>query len=191
MDGTGCAWQLELFEVNRQQVTVTFDGKQIVSDAGLLPVRQLAILSEAARRLPDPRSQLFVTHSAERILTQLVDQILAGYPDGNDAQLLRDDPLFKTIAGVDPREETSLASGSTINRFQHALTRREADEPIAEREVLFEVRRAQTERIHATNRFLVDVFVRTRQQPLESIIVDLDPTDDPTHGKQQSSLFHG
>ncbi|MCA8999867.1 MAG: transposase [Planctomycetaceae bacterium] len=57
-------------------MTVTSEGQQIVSDAGLLPVRQwdreLGILAEAARRLPDPRSQLFVTHSAERIPTQQV-----------------------------------------------------------------------------------------------------------------------
>ena len=65
-----------------------------------------------------------------------------GDPDGNDAQLLRDDPLFKTIAEVDPRHEQSLASGSTINRFQHADTRREAEKPVEEREVLCEVRRA-------------------------------------------------
>ena len=99
MDETGCPRQLELCEVNRQQVTVTFDGEQIVSDAGLLPIRQLdqqlGILAEAARRLPDPRSQLIVTHSAERIIIQQVDQILVGDPDGNDAQLLRDDPPSK------------------------------------------------------------------------------------------------
>ena len=41
MDQTECTRQLELFEVGRQQVTVTFDGEQIVSDAGLLPIRQL------------------------------------------------------------------------------------------------------------------------------------------------------
>jgi len=132
--------------------------------------------------LPDPRNQLFVTHSAERILTQQVSQILAGYPDGNDAQLLRDDPLFKTVAGIDPREkDPPLASGSTINLFQHAFTRREAQKPIEERAVIFEVRRAQTERINALNDFLVDVFVRTRkhEQP-DRVIIDLDPTDDAT-----------
>ena len=123
--GVRGSWNSSL--VNRQQVTVTFDGEQIVSDAGLLPIRQLdqqlGILAEAARRLPDPHSQLFVTHSAERIIIQQVDQILVGDPDGNDAQLLRDDPPFQTIAGVDSREEVSLESGSTINRFQYAFTR--------------------------------------------------------------------
>ena len=118
MSETGCTQQPELFEVRRQQVTMTFDSGDVVSDAGLLPIRQLdqelGILAEAARRLPDPRSQDFVVHSAERILTQQVYQILGGYPDGNDAQLLRDDPLFKTIAGRDPRDDQSLASGLGI-----------------------------------------------------------------------------
>jgi hypothetical protein len=186
---------LELFEVGRQLVTVTFDGGNVVSDAGLLPVReldrQLGILAEAARRLPDPRAQDFVTHSAENILVQQVYQILAGYPDGNDAQLLRNDPLFKTIVGKDPRLEQSLASGSTINRFQHAFTRREAEKPLEDRDVIFEVRRAQTERIKALNEFLVDVFVRTRKVQPDHIVIDLDPTDDATHGQQQLTLFNG
>lgn len=60
MSETQCTQQLQLFEVGRQQVTVTFDGGQVVSDAGLLPIRELdlklGILAEAARRLPDPRS---------------------------------------------------------------------------------------------------------------------------------------
>lgn len=196
MSRTECTSQLELFEVGRQRVTMSFEGGDVVSDAGLLPVRQLdrelGILAEAARRLPDPRSQLFVTHTAEQILTQQVYQILAGSPDGNDAQLLRDDPLFKTIVGRDPRtEDAPLASGSTINRFLHAFTRREAEKPIEERDVIFEVRDAQIERINALNEFLVDVFVRTRKQPRTHVVIDLDPTDDPTHGDQQLSLFHG
>ncbi len=33
--------QLELFEVGRQRVTVAFDGGNVVSDAGLLPIREL------------------------------------------------------------------------------------------------------------------------------------------------------
>ena len=195
MSETQCTEQLELFEVGRQQVTMSFDGGNVVSDAGLLPIReldrQLGILAEAASRLPDPRSSLFVTHSAESILTQQVYQILAGYPDGNDAQLLRDDPLFKTIVGKDPRDESSLASGSTINRFLHSFTRRECEKPIEDRDVIFEVRNAQVERINALNDFLIDVFVRTRKQRPAHIIIDLDPTDDPTHGQQQLSLFHG
>ena len=84
-----------------------------------------------------------------------------------------------------------MASGSTINRFLHSFTRRECEKPLEDRSVIFEVRRAQTERIAALNDFLIDVFVRTRRQTPAHIIIDLDPTDDPTHGQQQLSLFHG
>jgi len=196
MSLTQCTLGLELFEVGRQQVTVDFDGGQVVSDAGLLPIaqldRELGILEEAARRMADPRSQAHVTHTTEQIVRQEVFQVLAGYPDGNDANLLRDDPLFKTIVGIDPRQtDRSLAGGSTLNRFQHAYTRREADQPLEDREVLFEVRRAQTSRINQLNEFLIDAFVRTRVTRLAHLIIDLDPTDDPTYGKQQLSLWHG
>ena len=63
MAGAECTTQLELFEVERQQVTLDFEGEGIVSDSGLLPVaqldRELGILAEAASRLPDPGTQLF------------------------------------------------------------------------------------------------------------------------------------
>jgi hypothetical protein len=76
MSGTECTPQIELFEVGRQQVTLDYEGEGIVSDAGLLPVaqldRELGILAEAASRLPDPRSQFFVTHTAEQILRQQI-----------------------------------------------------------------------------------------------------------------------
>ena len=63
MSYTECTAQLELFEVERKRVTVNFEGGQVVTDAGLLPIRQLdlklGILAEAARRLPRaPRSPL-------------------------------------------------------------------------------------------------------------------------------------
>ena len=193
---TECTTQLELFEVGRQQVTIGFEGGQVVSDAGLLPIAQLdlalGILAEAAKRLPDPRAPEFVVHSTEQILRQEVYQILAGYPDGNDAQLLRDDPLFKTVVGIDPRDEDRpLASGSTLNRFQHAYTRRESEKPPQERDVLLEVRRAQIGRINGLNEFLIDVFVRTRTERPAHVIIDLDPTDDPAHGQQQLTFWHG
>ena len=196
MSGTECTRQLELFEVGPRTVTVDFEGGDVVTDTGLLPIRELdlelGILREAARLLPDPRSQLCVVHTAEQILTQQVYQILAGYPDGNDAQLLRDDPLFKTLVGVPAEgEDRSLASGSTMNRFLHAYTRREAERPLEERDVLFEVRAAQTARIRRLNEFLIDVFVRTRRQRPTHVIIDLDPTDDPAHGQQQLTFWHG
>ncbi len=95
---TGCLEQLTLWNLGPQQVTVTFQGGRLVSDAGLLGIRmldkELGILSLLGARLPDPRAQKSIVFSRETLLTQQVYQILAGYPDCNDAQTLRKDPLF-------------------------------------------------------------------------------------------------
>ena len=148
---TECSQQLTFWDLGTQQVTVDFEGGRVVTDAGLLPIRlldkELGVLSEIARRLPDPRAQKLVAHTREAIVTQDVYQILAGYPDGNDAQVLRQDPLFQTLVGVSPADEQALASGSTLNRFHHAFTRRQAELPLAERPVLGEVDAAQTRRL--------------------------------------------
>src|SRR5262245_58564355 len=124
---TDCSRQLTFWDLGPQQVRVDFEGGRVVTDAGLLAVRlldkEVGVLAEIAPRLPDPRDQNLVTHTREALLTQEVYQILAGYPDGNDAQVLRNDPLFQTLVGVSPDDAQPLASGSTLNRFHHAYTR--------------------------------------------------------------------
>jgi hypothetical protein len=116
-----------------RQIRLTFDGERIVSDTGLLAVRAVdqhfRVLADVAARLPDPRSPRYTRHSAEALLTQAVYQVLAGYPDHNDAGATRDDPPFQILAGVAPDPERPLASGSTQARFQYAFTRRDADVP--------------------------------------------------------------
>ena len=131
---TDCAEQLTFWNLGKQQVTVDFQGGQVVSDAGLLPIRlldkELRVLDTVAGRLPDPRAQALVTHTREALLVQEVYQILAGYPDGNDAQALRHDPLFQTLLDLSAyTAEHTLASGSTLNRFHQAYTRRQAELP--------------------------------------------------------------
>ena len=192
---TDCPQQLTFWEMGRQQVTVDFQGGQVVTDTGLLPIRlldkELGVLATLAQRLPDPRAQKLVTHTREALLTQEVYQILAGYADGNDAQVVRQDPLFQTLVDVNPAGERLLASGSTVNRFHHAYTRRQAELPLEERPVLREVDAAQTQRLQILNRYLSELFMRTRRQPPLYVILDIDPSDDPTHGQQVLSCFHG
>jgi hypothetical protein len=192
---TGCSEQLTLWDLGKQQVTVDFQGGTLVSDAGLLAIRaldrELGVLSKIAERLPDPRALKLVTHTREAILTQQVYQILAGYPDCNDAQALRHDPLFQTLANVSPSENQPLASGSTLARFEQAFTRRQADLPVEEREVLGEIDAAQTQRLKILNDYLPELFIRTRRTPPPSVIIDLDASDDPTHGQQVLTGFHG
>src|SRR6516162_8528577 len=113
---TDCSQQLTFWQLGPQQITVDFAGGRVVTDAGLLPLRlldkQLGVLSTIAQRLPDPRAQKLVTHTREALLTQEVYQILAGYPDGNDAQQLRNDPLFQRSHLLMPASRTQRRTRS-------------------------------------------------------------------------------
>jgi hypothetical protein len=184
-----------LWHVGSQQLHLAFDGGCLVSDAGLLAVRALEkplrVIADLARRLPDPRSPAYIEHSGEALLTQAVYQILAGYPDCNDAHDLRHDPLFQVLADVSPDPHNPLASPSTLARFQYAFTRRQAELPPEERPVLLEVRAAQTGRIKILNDYLVELFLRTRRAVPAEVILDVDASDDPVHGHQALSGYHG
>src|SRR5437879_12248825 len=151
------AAHFSLAAVHRQPVTVVFDAPDIVSDTGLLAVRdldqRLGYLADLARRLPDPRAQAFVTHSAEEILAQQVYQLLADYADCNDADALRRDPLFQILAAAEPDPKQPLASGSTMARFQYAFTRRQCAIPEADRPAFAERYQARTERIRTLTAF--------------------------------------
>jgi hypothetical protein len=186
---------LILPNIHRQPVAIAFDSPPIVADTGLLGLReldqQLGYLADLARRLPDPRSQHFVIHTSEQIITQQVYQILADYPDCNDADAHRTDPLFQVLAGVEPRPDQPLASGSTLARFQYAFTRRQCDLPEEDRPAFAEMYSARTDRIPIINDFLIETFIRTRPQPPAFVILDIDPTDDPAHGKQALTGYHG
>jgi Transposase DDE domain group 1 len=192
---TDCPEQLAFWNIGKQQVMASPDGGRVVTDAGRLPLRhfekQLGLLADLAQRLPDPRAPKFIVHAQEAILTQQIYQILAGYPDGNDAQALRDDPLFQALADVAPDGGQSLASRSTLSRHQYAFTRRDADLPREERPALLDQRAAQTGRIKILNEFLVDCFIRTRTEKPTYLVIDMDASDDPTHGQQLLTGFHG
>jgi hypothetical protein len=185
--------QLTLWHVGPQQVQVRFDGGQVVTDTGLLAVRALErplrVLADLAQRLPDPRAPGYIRHSAEALLTQQVYQLLAGYPDCNDAQALRHDPLFHLLADQSPDAERPLASAATLARFQYAFTRRQAgDDDTA---ILRQRRAARIHRLRVLNDYLVDLFLRTRRTAPTEVILDVDASDDPTHGQQQLSGYHG
>jgi hypothetical protein len=184
-----------LWHIGPQQLHLSFDGGCIVSDAGLLAVRALErplrVIADLAQRLPDPRSPKFTRHSTEAVLTQEVYQILAGYPDFNDSHDLRVDPLFQILADVAPRAEQPLASASTLKRFSYAFTRRQAELPPEERPVLLEVQAARNGRLPLINDYLAELFIRTRRTPPAEIILDVDASDDPVHGQQTLSGYHG
>lgn len=187
--------QMVLWSLGRKEVTVDFSAEEVVTDTGLLAVRkldrELGILTEAAARLSDPRSQKYVVHDAERLVVQQVYQLLGGNFDANDSNVLRNDPLFQTLADVSPTPQGPLASGSTVSRFKYAYTRRQRHLPLDERTIEEECQAAKCQRIEVINQFLAETFVKTRLIKPPRIVVDLDASDDPAHGQQQLTFWHG
>ena len=110
----------------------------------------------------------------EELLTQRVMAIALGYPDCNDAARLADDPIHKMLVGRDPVEGDPLASQPTLSRFENSVGRKE---------------------LYRLGEALADQVVERQRQRLHGrarrITIDLDPTDDPTHGAQQMALFNG
>ena len=108
---TDCSEQLTFWDLGPQQVTVDFDGGHVVTDAGLLPMRELdkelGVLAELAQRLPDPRAEVRHPHARSH-------PDPAGLPDPGRLprwqrrQPLRHDPLFQTLADVVPRRRPAL-----------------------------------------------------------------------------------
>jgi len=149
---------------------------QLSSDAGLLPLRQFdqrwSYTARMARCLFDPKPSR--DHSLLSMLRQRIFGILAGYEDCNDHDTLRDDPVFKLIADRLP-EGNALASQPTLSRFENLATPGVLQKLID---------------------FLIDTGIERLKQKHggslpASLTLDLDATDDPTHGHQQLTLFHG
>src|SRR5262244_1840350 len=84
------------------KLRVDFDGGTLTSDAGLVLIREfdekLGLTADVAGRITDNRDQRYVTHDMLTLVRQRSYQIVAGYEDANDADRLKDDPTFQTIA---------------------------------------------------------------------------------------------
>lgn len=137
--------------------------------------RRLGIIGAFADCMKDDRQAGKVQHELEDLLTQRVMAIACGYEDANDAARLASDPVHKLLVGGDPRKaEQDLASQPTLSRFENSVNRKE----------LFRMAEALAERVIERHR--QRLHGRARR-----ITIDLDPTDDPTHGQQQLSFFNG
>lgn len=154
-------------------VVVEVNHAPLSSDAGLLPIRQLdqrlGFTRQLAAALHDPRDPDLIEHSVLDMLRMRLYGILAGYEDQNDHDALRSDPVFKLLADRLP-SDPDLASQPTLSRFENAIT-------IADLKRLRDV--------------LIDLFMASFATPPQQLLFDLDAVDDPTHGEQQLTLFHG
>ena len=111
-------------------IRADFNGGGLSSDLGPLLLRgidqQIGLTARLNAALDDRRHPGDVKHAAHDVLTQRIFQIASGYEDGNDSNALRHDPMFRLGAERTPfDDESALASGSTMSRFEHAATSRD------------------------------------------------------------------
>lgn len=164
---------LPFARISGKEVTADFSGEQVTSDAGVLLLREVAERTGLADRLVnairDSRHPSYITHTLRDLLTQRIFQIACGYEDALDANTLRTDPAFKVACDRLPTEE-DLASQPTLSRLENAITSKD---------------------LRRLGDALVDCFIASYKTPPKQIILDIDDTEDPTHGAQQLSLFNG
>lgn len=158
-------------------LVATFDQAHASSDGGAILLkaadRALGLTSALAQALPEDRAAARVSHSKADVLAQRVFSIACGYPDGNDADGLADDPIQKLLLDRDPIRGPRLASQPTVSRFENASTPRD----------LYRLAEALTDAVLARH--------RRRKRRARRITIDLDVTEDPTHGAQQLTFFNG
>lgn len=154
-----------------QPLTAQFDLPGATSDGGLPWLAeaeaQLGVCAAFATVIPDWRHGP-VRHSLATLVRQRVFQLACGYPDQNDADTLRDDPLLQAVCGTD----RPLASQPTLSRLENVATPR----------VCYRLSQA-----------LLAVYLQERERlgrPTH-LVLDLDGTDDPVHGQQEGSAYHG
>jgi hypothetical protein len=165
----------------KREIVAKFDGGTISSDGGALLLRQtdqrLNLLSRLANCFLDGRNQEQVEHSIAEMLSQRIYGLALGYEDINDHEQLRQDPVFGILAGREELERP-LAGKSTLNRMELGTGINSRYKKI-------------TFWKEAVDELLVQVFIESQAQVPAEIILDVDTTDLPLHGKQEGRFFHG
>lgn len=154
---------------------VDFLGGRLTSDGGLAWIAEadaaLGLTASLAAVIPDWRTRQG-RHDLPTLLAQRLYQIACGYDDQDDADTLRTDPLLKHVCGRLPETDPDLASQPTFSRLENAISGRTC---------------------YRLARVLGEMYLRERERDgvPPHIVLDLDGTDDPTHGAQEGSAYHG
>ena len=162
----------------RRPVVAQFDQREGSSDGGALLLkaadRHYGLVAGLASCLRDQRQASKIDHSLRELVGQRVFSIACGYPDANDSARLSEDPIHKLLLDRDPIEGRDLASQPTLSRFENGVGVKE---------------------LYRSGEFLAESVIRRHAKRLRHrayrVTIDLDPTDDPTHGAQQLSFFNG
>jgi Transposase DDE domain group 1 len=165
----------------RREIVARFDGGTISSDGGAFLLRQtdkrLNLLPRLAECFLDGRKQEQIEHSIQEMVAQRVYGLALGYEDINDHEQLRKDPIFGILAGRNELDEP-LAGKSTLNRMELGNGAQDRYKKI-------------TFWKDAVDELLVKVYLESQEEAPAQIILDVDTTDLPIHGKQEGRFFHG
>ena len=182
---TQCSETLFPFEAHfSRQVVAQFAGDCLTTEGGSLLLRQadrkIDLLRRVADCFTDGRQPERIEHRLQEMLAQRIYALALGYEDLNDHEQLRQDPLLAVLVGKKDLREP-LAGKSTLNRLE--LT--PSGSPAAERYHKI------TYSAEAIDTLLVDLFLQAHARAPRQIVLDLDATDTPLHGRQEARFFHG
>ena len=117
--------------------------------------------------------------------------LAAGYEDLNDHDRLRTDSVLALASGCgdvtgEQRRRardrgSALAGSSTLNRLELSVPETAAGHRY--KKIVADPA--------AIDALLVELFLDAHAAPPSAIVLDLDATDDPLHGKQEGRFFHG
>src|SRR2546421_12056322 len=92
--------QLAFHPLAGHTLRADFEGGALSADLGVLLLRgmdrQIGLTARLAAAIHDTRHPSYIDHSLRDLLAQRIYQSASGSADGNDANSLRRDPLFKT-----------------------------------------------------------------------------------------------
>lgn len=159
-------------------VVAKFDAEHASSDGGAVLLkaidRQLGVSAAVAHCLRDTRQARKVQHTGLELVRQRLFGLVLGYADCNDTARLADDAVHKLLLDRDPLTGPALASQATLSRFENAVG------PLALAQLG-----------HSLADLVIEQHRARRRGRARRITIDLDPTDDPTHGQQEFTFFNG
>ena len=176
---TACITQVAFgFESKGKPVVATFDMPDTSTDGGAILLKGLDTQLQLTKRLAacfvDLRQPGKVQHQGLELFRQRIFGIACGYADCNDAGRLVDDAIHKLLLDRDPIAGAALASQPTLSRFENNVSPREV-----------------RDMAHVLANTVIEHHRRRLQGRAIRITIDLDPTDDPTHGQQEFAFFNG
>ena len=162
-----------LSPVGDKPISVLIDARCTSADGGVLLFqdveRRLNLANRLAACLHDPRQPGKITHPLDEILRFRMLAIVAGYPDGNDCDVLRDDPAFKMALDRPPVSGPALCSQPTVSRVENLARRTE---------------------LYRMGEAMLELYCDSFPVVPHHLTLDLDESFDRVHGEQELRKFN-